>query len=117
MASDYWEMAKRSLRHIRHDPEQLVNVTLQPVLIVVLADFLFGGAINTGTHGSYINFVMPGILVVAAAFAAVTTTISVAADMLRRRHRPVPHPAHGQVRCHHRPRHRRPRPRPCSASP
>ena len=81
-ASDYWEMAKRSLRHIRHDPEQLVNVTLQPVLIVVLADFLFGGAINTGTHGSYIDFVMPGILVVAAAFAAVTTTISVAADML-----------------------------------
>jgi ABC-2 type transport system permease protein len=81
VASDYWEMAKRSLRHIRHDPEQLVNVTLQPVLIVVLADFLFGGAIKTGTHGSYINFVMPGIFVVAAAFAAVTTTISVAADM------------------------------------
>jgi ABC-2 type transport system permease protein len=74
-------MAKRSLRHIRHDPEQLVNVTLQPVLIVVLADFLFGGAIKTGTPGSYINFVLPGILVVAAAFAAVTTTISVAADM------------------------------------
>jgi ABC-2 type transport system permease protein len=53
-ASDYWEMA----------------------------DFLFGGAINTGTRRSYIDFVMPGILVVAAAFAAVTTTISVAADML-----------------------------------
>ena len=82
VASDYWEMAKRSFRHIRHDPEQLVNVTLQPVLIVVLVDFLFGGAIKTGTHGSYINFVMPGILVVTAAFAAVTTTISVAADML-----------------------------------
>ena len=81
VASDYWEMAKRSLRHIRHDPEQLVNVTLQPVLIVVLMDLLFGGAIKTGTHGSYVNFVMPGILVVAAAFAAVTTTISVAADL------------------------------------
>jgi ABC-2 type transport system permease protein len=82
MASDYWEMAKRSLRHIRHDPEQLTNVTLQPVLIVVVADVLLGGAINTGTPGSYINFVMPGILVVTAAFAAVTTTVSVAADML-----------------------------------
>ena len=82
VASDYWEMAKRSLRHIRHDPEQLTNVTLQPVLIVLVADLLLGGAINTGTHGSYINFVMPGILVVAAAFAAITTTISVAADML-----------------------------------
>jgi ABC-2 type transport system permease protein len=82
LASDYWEMAKRSLRHIRNDPEQLVNVTLQPVLMVVLVDFLFGGAIRTGTRASYIDFVMPGIFVVAAAFAAVTTTISVAADML-----------------------------------
>lgn len=79
--SDYWEMSRRSMRHIRHDPEQLANVTLQPVLIVVLMDFLFGGAIRTGTHGSYINFVMPGVFVAAVAFAAVTTTTSVAADM------------------------------------
>jgi len=81
IASDYWEMVKRSLRHIRHDPEQLTNVTVQPVLIVLLMTFLFGGAIRTGTPGSYINYVMPGILMVTAAFAAVTTTISVAADM------------------------------------
>jgi ABC-2 type transport system permease protein len=79
--SDYWEMAKRSLRHIRHDPEQLGNVTITPVMLVVLMKFLFGGAINTGTHASYINFAMPGIFVAAAAFAAVTTAISVAADM------------------------------------
>jgi ABC-2 type transport system permease protein len=81
VASDYWEMAKRSLRHIRHDPEQLANVTLQPVLIVVVMRFLFGGAIQTSTHGSYINFVMPGIFVVAVMFAAITTTISVAVDI------------------------------------
>jgi ABC-2 type transport system permease protein len=81
-ASDCWEMAKRSLRHIRHDPEQLANVTLQPVLIIVLMDFVFGGAIRTGTHGSYINFALPGVFVAAAAFAAVTTTTSVAADKL-----------------------------------
>ena len=80
--SDYWEIAKRSLRHIRHDPERLANVTMTPVLLVLLMRFLFGGAIKTGTtHGSYIDFVMPGIFIAAAAFAAVTTTISVAADM------------------------------------
>jgi ABC-2 type transport system permease protein len=79
--SDHWEMAKRSLRHIRNDPEQLGNVTLTPILTVLLMTFVFGGAIKTGTHGSYINFVMPGILAVVAAFAAVTTTIGVAADM------------------------------------
>jgi ABC-2 type transport system permease protein len=81
VASDFWEMAKRSLRHIRHDPEQLGNVTVTPVLLVVLMRYLFGGAISTGTHGSYINFAMPGVFIAAAAFAAVTTTVSVAADM------------------------------------
>jgi ABC-2 type transport system permease protein len=82
VVSDYWEMTKRSLRHIRHDPEQLTNVTLQPVLIVVVADVLLGGAIKTVTNGSYINYVMPGIFIVAVAFAAITTTTSVASDML-----------------------------------
>jgi len=83
VVSDYWEMIKRSLRHIRHDPEQLTNVTVQPVLMVVLMKFLFGGAISTGTGGgSYVNFVLPGIFVLAAAFAAVGTTTSVAVDLL-----------------------------------
>jgi ABC-2 type transport system permease protein len=81
LASDYWEMAKRSLRHIRHDPEQLGNVTVTPVLLVVLMKYLFGGAISASTHGSYINFAMPGVFVAAAAFAAVTSTVSVAADL------------------------------------
>jgi ABC-2 type transport system permease protein len=81
VASDYWEMVKRSLRHIRHDPEQLANVTLQPVLIIVLMVYVFGGAIRTGNHVQYIDFVMPGIFVVIAAFAAVTTTTGVAADL------------------------------------
>lgn len=81
IASDYWEMAKRSLRHIRHDPEQLANVTVTPVLLVLLMRYLFGGAISTGAHGSYINFAMSGIVVAAVAFAAVTITVSVAADV------------------------------------
>jgi ABC-2 type transport system permease protein len=50
--SDHWEMAKRSLRHIRNDPEQLGNVTITPVVMVLLVSFVFGGAIKTGTHSS-----------------------------------------------------------------
>jgi ABC-2 type transport system permease protein len=79
--SDHWEMAKRSLRHIRNDPEQLGNVTITPVVMVLLVSFVFGGAIKTGTHSSYINFVIPGILAAVAGFAATTTTIGVSADM------------------------------------
>jgi ABC-2 type transport system permease protein len=74
-------MAKRSLRHIRNDPEQLGNVTMTPIVLVLLVNFAFGGAIKTGAHGSYINFAMPGIFASVAAFAAVTTTIGVSADV------------------------------------
>ncbi len=79
--SDYLEMAKRSLRHIAGDPEQLVNVTIQPVLTLLIMYYLIGGAIQAGTRQNYLDFVLPGIFIVMAAFAAVTTTISVASDM------------------------------------
>ena len=48
--SDYLEMVKRSLRHIAHDPDQLVTVTLQPVLTLTIMDFFIGGAIKTETR-------------------------------------------------------------------
>jgi ABC-2 type transport system permease protein len=79
--SDYLEMIKRSLRHIAHDPEQLVTVTLQPVLTLAIMNFLVGGAIQAGTRQNYLDFLMPGIFIIMAGFAAVTTAISVSTDM------------------------------------
>jgi ABC-2 type transport system permease protein len=81
--SDYLEMAKRSLRHIASDPEQLVTVTLQPVLTLVIMRFLIGGAIQAGTRQNYLDFVLPGIFIIMAGFAAVTTALGVASDMLQ----------------------------------
>ena len=81
--SDYYEMVKRSLRHIGGDPEQLVTVTLQPVLTLAIMDFFIGGAIKTGSRQDYLDFVLPGIFIVMAGFAAVTTALGVASDMLQ----------------------------------
>ena len=81
--SDYFEMVKRSLRHIANDPDQLVTVTLQPVLTLTIMDFFIGGAIKTGTRQDYLDFVLPGIFIVMAGFAAVTTALGVASDMLQ----------------------------------
>ncbi len=81
VVSDYLEMIKRSLRHIRHDPDQLVTVTLQPVLTLVIMQIFLGGAIQAGTHQNYLDFLLPGIFIVMGAFAAVTTTVGVAVDM------------------------------------
>lgn len=51
------------------------------MLTVVLMNYLLGGAISTGGRERYIDYVMPGILIVAIAFAAITTTTSVATDL------------------------------------
>ncbi len=79
--SDSWELVKRSLRHIRNDPDQLVGVAVQPVVLVLLFRFFLGGAIHIGGGESYINFLMGGIFIETAALTAMTTGTSVAADM------------------------------------
>ena len=60
---DSWELVKRSLRHIRNDPDQLVGVAVQPVVLVLLFRYFLGGAIHIGGGESYINFLMGGIFI------------------------------------------------------
>ena len=82
---DSWEMIKRNLIHIKRTPELLLDVTLSPIMFVVLFSFVFGGAINVGSEGgdegSYINFLMAGIFVQTVAFAGVFTGVLLANDL------------------------------------
>jgi len=82
---DSWEMIKRNLIHIKRTPELLLDVTLSPIMFVVLFSFVFGGAIDVGSEGgqdaSYINFLMAGIFVQTVAFAGVFTGVLLANDL------------------------------------
>jgi ABC-2 type transport system permease protein len=80
--SDTWVLIIRSLKHIFKNLDQLLGLTIQPVMFMLLFGYVFGGAINTG-GGSYINFLVAGILVQMAAFGATTTALSVATDVKR----------------------------------
>jgi ABC-2 type transport system permease protein len=80
--SDYLEMVKRNLRHIVHDPDQPVTVTIQPVLTLMIMQIFLGGAIQAGTKQNYLDFLLPGIFMVMSGFAAITTATSVTVDML-----------------------------------
>lgn len=79
--SDIWQLTRRSLLHVRRDPDQLVSVTVQPLILVILFRYLFGGAINTDDGQSYINFLMAGIFIETSALTATTTSTSVALDL------------------------------------
>ena len=78
--ADSLEMVKRNLRHIRRTPELLLDVTLQPIMFVILFRFVFGGAIPIqGT--TYVNYLMAGIFVQTIAFGGVYTGVLLANDL------------------------------------
>ncbi len=74
-------IAKRNLRTIRRNPDQLLDVTLQPVVFVLIFGVVLGGAIQASTGGNYINFLMAGIFVQTAIFGSMTTGLGLAEDL------------------------------------
>jgi ABC-2 type transport system permease protein len=56
----------RSLRHIMRSPDTIITTTIMPIAFMLLFVFVFGGAINSGSD-SYVNYLLPGILVITIA--------------------------------------------------
>ena len=107
-AGDVQVVARRGLLHMRREPEALADVTIQPVIFVVLFAYVFGGAIEV-PGGGYREFLMGGIFAQTLVFGAFGVAMSLASDRTQRRHRPVPLAAHGARRRAGRPRRRAPR--------
>ncbi len=71
----------RSLRHLTRSLDTLLMMVFLPLMILLLFVYVFGVAINTGTV--YINYVVPGIILLCAGYGASQTAISVTNDMVR----------------------------------
>src|SRR3954452_2536154 len=69
----------RSLRHSLRDGESLLMAIMLPVMLMLLFTFVFGGAIDPS--GGYVDYVVPGIILLCAGFGAATTAVYVAGDM------------------------------------
>jgi ABC-2 type transport system permease protein len=76
---DTWVVARRGLLHMRRQPEALTDVTLQPVMFVLLFAYVFGGAINV-SGGGYREFLMGGIFAQTIVFGAFGVAIALAND-------------------------------------
>src|SRR5215210_8971450 len=81
--SDALTMTRRNLSHIRRVPEKLMDVTIQPIMFVLLFAYVFGSAIAVPGGGNYREFLMAGIFAQSMAFTAGGTAISVADDMAK----------------------------------
>src|ERR687892_1249844 len=69
----------RGMLKIKHVPEQLIDVTLTPLLIVFLFTYMFGGAI-AGSTGDYLQFLLPGMLVMSLLFSTVYSGVALNTD-------------------------------------
>jgi ABC transporter DrrB family efflux protein len=73
-------IARRQLRKVSRRPAYLSLALVQPVIFVLLFRYVFGGAIDTGTI-AYVDFLLPGIIVMTAIFGALTTGIGLTEDL------------------------------------
>jgi len=77
--SDTRVMITRCMRRSLRDPEAFFTALMLPVVLMLLFVYVFGGALNTG--GKYVDYVVPGLIVLCAGFGAGTTAVAVATDM------------------------------------
>ncbi|SCE64176.1 oleandomycin transport system permease protein [Micromonospora haikouensis] len=75
-------LAWRSLVQIKHNPMELLDLSIQPVMFVLLFTYVFGTAIS-GSPGEYLTFALPGIIVQNALFATMTTGFGLNNDLTK----------------------------------
>ena len=74
--------AWRGMLKVKHVPEQLLDVTITPVMFVLMFTYLFGGAI-AGSTGEYLDYILPGILVMSVLFTTVYSGIALNTDLTK----------------------------------
>ncbi len=72
----------RGMLKVRHVPEQLVDVTITPVLFLLMFTYLFGGAV-AGSTAVYLQFLVPGVLVMSVLFTTVYSGVALNTDMTK----------------------------------
>jgi ABC-2 type transport system permease protein len=76
---DLSTMVGRCVRLSRRNVEALITSLALPIMLMLMFVYFFGGAIDTGT--AYVNYVVPGVILLCAGFGSATTAVSVSQDM------------------------------------
>jgi len=79
--SDTRVLTGRSLRHILRSPDTIITTAVTPVAMMLLFVYVFGGAINTGSGGPYVDYLLPGILLITISSGVAYTAYRLFLDM------------------------------------
>ncbi|MEU6991262.1 ABC transporter permease [Streptomyces sp. NPDC046465] len=78
-------MVRRNLRHARRYPAMTISLVSMPIAMLLLFNYVFGGAMSAGvgggSSGDYLQYLVPGILLMAVGAGVLPTTVGVSVDM------------------------------------
>jgi ABC-2 type transport system permease protein len=80
LLADTLVLARRNLSHVRQIPEKLIDVTVQPLMFVLLFAYVFGGVIHV-PGGSYHEYLLGGILIQTLCFGMMAPGTAIATDL------------------------------------
>ncbi|MGH9179622.1 MAG: ABC transporter permease [Acidimicrobiales bacterium] len=72
----------RGMLKVKHVPEQLLDVTITPVMFVLMFTYIFGGAV-AGSTAEYLDYILPGVLVMSVLFNTVYSGIALNTELTR----------------------------------
>jgi ABC-2 type transport system permease protein len=70
----------RSLRHILRSPDTIITTAITPIVMLLMFVYVFGGAIDTG-GGTYVNYLLPGILLITVVSGVAYTALRLFTDV------------------------------------
>jgi ABC-2 type transport system permease protein len=76
---DSLTMLGRNLRHTVRSPDTMIMTIALPIMILLMFVYVFGGAMNVG--GAYLDYIVPGIILLCAAFGSAGTAVSLSTDV------------------------------------
>ncbi|WP_327149127.1 ABC transporter permease [Nocardia sp. NBC_01329] len=85
--ADSWTMLRRNLLQARRYPSMTISVTVMPIVLMAIFNYVFGGALEPGLGGdggtAYIDYLVPGMLLLLPAYLTASVAISVCTDVTK----------------------------------
>ncbi|WP_152193112.1 ABC transporter permease [Georgenia satyanarayanai] len=79
--ADTGALTGRSLRHVLRSPDTIITTAVTPIALMLLFVYVLGGAIDTGGGGAYVDYLLPGILLITIASGIAYTSYRLFLDM------------------------------------
>ncbi|MGW0183513.1 ABC transporter permease, partial [Nocardia sp. NPDC003345] len=85
--ADTWTMLRRNLLLARRYPSMTISVTVMPIVLLAVFNYIFGGALESGLSGDgsvdYIDYLVPGMLLMLPAYLTASVAVSVCTDVTK----------------------------------